>query len=415
MGSVFIYGSGGGSSIKQVEKTVDLSLASGNQTLTPDKGEAFSKVTINKPSTLVSTNILSGVNIGGVVGNVVVSNTLPTLNKVTISRSSDTISISNPSSNGSYVSKYRIYSSGAKIKEQTGTSFSLIGLGKGSYELTVAACANYFNDSPVSSSIKATVYSIGLSLTNLTSSNSATLISDKLEWSTTLSPTTGYYLPEDIEVTMGGSPCTYEYNSYKGTLAIKSVTGDIVVTAAAYTAKKLRRPTLSVDDTSLTVTPPKFAEVTNTYIDGTLAWTYEDIKDYVVSDVSGSTYGFELNDDEYYESNNQKKSSTYALCKVTWNLTAEKTVTLRCISYGESGYDYGLVSQIDQTLSASTNDDGSTGSTTVLKNFKGLSSATPVDLSLTIPSGEHFIYCKYKKDGSGDTGNDSFQFKVIEE
>lgn len=414
MGSVFIYGSGGGSSIKQVEKTVDLSLASGNQTLTPDKGEAFSKVTINKPSTLVSTNILSGVNIGGVVGNVVVSNTLPTLNKVTISRSSDTISISNPSSNGSYVSKYRIYSSGAKIKEQTGTSFSLIGLGKGSYELTVAACANYFNDSPVSSSIKATVYSIGLSLTNLTSSNSATLISDKLEWSTTLSPTTGYYLPEDIEVTMGGSPCTYEYNSYKGTLAIKSVTGDIAVTAAAYTAKKLRRPTLSVDDTSLTVTPPRFAEVTNTYIDGTLAWTYEDIKDYVVSDVSGSTYGFELNDDEYYESNNQKKSSTYALCKVTWNLTAEKTVTLRCISYGESSYDYGLVSQIDQTLSASTNDDGSTGSTTVLKNFKGLSSATPVDLSLTIPSGEHFIYCKYKKDGSGDTGNDSFQFKVME-
>lgn len=413
MAQVFIYGVGG-SSTKRVEKTVALSLASGDQTVYPSEGEAFSKVTITKPSTLVSTNILSGVNIGGVVGNITLSTTLPTLNKVTISRSNDTITISNPSSNGSFVSKYRIYNNGDNIKEQTGTNFSLIGLGKGEYSLTVAAVGSKFNDSPVSSTIKASVYSITQSLTGLTSTNSATLISDKLGWTTTLKPTAGYYLPEDIEVTMGGKTCTYEYDSYKGALTVKSVTGDIIVTAVGYTAKKLRRPTLSVSDTTLTVTPSKYAQVTNTYIDGTLAWTYGDTRDYTVEDVPGTLYGFELNGDGYYESDNQKKPSTYALCKVTWTTTAEKTVTLRCISYGESNYDYGLVSQIDQTLSASTNDDGSTGSTTVLKNFKGLSSATPVDLSLTIPSGEHFIYCKYRKNGSGDTGNDSFQFKVIE-
>lgn len=49
-------------------KTVDLSMASGNQVVSPDGGEVLSSVTINKPSTLVAENIKKDVNIGGVVG-----------------------------------------------------------------------------------------------------------------------------------------------------------------------------------------------------------------------------------------------------------------------------------------------------------------------------------------------------------
>lgn len=50
------------------EKTVDLSMASGNQVISPDSEKVLSSVTVNKPSTLISDNIKKDVNIGGVVG-----------------------------------------------------------------------------------------------------------------------------------------------------------------------------------------------------------------------------------------------------------------------------------------------------------------------------------------------------------
>ena len=50
------------------EKTVDLAMASGNQVISPDAGKNLSKVTVTKPSTLVAGNIKTGVSIGGVTG-----------------------------------------------------------------------------------------------------------------------------------------------------------------------------------------------------------------------------------------------------------------------------------------------------------------------------------------------------------
>ena len=50
------------------EKIVDLSMASGNQVISPDSEKVLSKITVNKPSTLIPDNIKKDVNIGGVVG-----------------------------------------------------------------------------------------------------------------------------------------------------------------------------------------------------------------------------------------------------------------------------------------------------------------------------------------------------------
>ena len=49
-------------------KTVDLAMASGNQTIIPDSGKTLSQVTVTKPTTMVPENIKKGINIGGVVG-----------------------------------------------------------------------------------------------------------------------------------------------------------------------------------------------------------------------------------------------------------------------------------------------------------------------------------------------------------
>lgn len=56
-------------------KTVTLSLASGNQTVSATSGKYMTSVTINKPSTLVAGNIKNGVNIAGVTGKATVVDT----------------------------------------------------------------------------------------------------------------------------------------------------------------------------------------------------------------------------------------------------------------------------------------------------------------------------------------------------
>lgn len=49
-------------------KTVDLAMASGNQTITPTSGKVLSQVIVKKPATMLPENIKKDVNIGGVVG-----------------------------------------------------------------------------------------------------------------------------------------------------------------------------------------------------------------------------------------------------------------------------------------------------------------------------------------------------------
>ena len=128
--------------------------------------------------------------------------------------------------------------------------------------------------------------------------------------------------------------------------------------------------------------------------------------------VSTGTYPFELNTNGYYESTNKGKSNSYSYA--TLNYEGFNKLVLECINSGESNYDYGIISQPDVQLSESTTDDGSSESTKVFKNFKYQGSANPVKLTIPSDGGSHFITIKFIKDGSGDTGNDSLQFKVIE-
>lgn len=55
---------------QEVEKTYTLDFSSGNIVDTPESGQVFSKVTIVKPSTLISSNILAPVTIAGVQGSI---------------------------------------------------------------------------------------------------------------------------------------------------------------------------------------------------------------------------------------------------------------------------------------------------------------------------------------------------------
>lgn len=224
-----------------------------------------------KGATMPATE--NSANLADTVASILSSGT-PSLFAPTISRDNDTVSISNPPSNGGFVNKYKIYNGDTLLKGQTSTSFSLIALGQGDYSLSVVACGNDFTDSPKSNSISATVYTLTKNLHKLSTSDSTALISNGTPYTTTLIPDSGAYLPENITVTTGGKTYTkFTYDSYTGVITIPAVNGNIEINAVADNVNRLRRPAISLSGGVLSVTPPRYAETTYVYVDDTLKYT----------------------------------------------------------------------------------------------------------------------------------------------
>lgn len=132
--------------------------------------------------------------------------------------------------------------------------------------------------------------------------------------------------------------------------------------------------------------------------------------DYTVSFVSG--YNFTKNAAGFYESQNFGMHNSYALAKVTFNLKTAGDVIFDVINYAESSYDFGIFSNIDATLTTSSSADNSN----VYKSFSGLQSPNITHVIYNnVSAGEHFVYVKYKKDGSANAGYDSLQFRLATE
>lgn len=120
-------------------------------------------------------------------------------------------------------------------------------------------------------------------------------------------------------------------------------------------------------------------------------------------------YDFTLTSDGYYTSQNAGVANSYAYGGFKFTFTKPTQVKFRCISYGEIDYDYGIMSNLDTSLSS----DNTADSTGVYHSFKGESSATPQTFSMTIPAGNHYVSFKYIKDGSKDINGDYFKVKCF--
>lgn len=138
---------------------------------------------------------------------------------------------------------------------------------------------------------------------------------------------------------------------------------------------------------------------------------YETIPEstYEVVAVENASYGFELNDNGYYESKNKGVSSSYAICQVNILNVAGRKVYFDCINSGESNYDFGILSKVNTALSLTSNEDNSSN---YFKSFKGQSSTNVQTVEYTDAIDNCFIQVKFIKDTSGDQGNDTLQFKV---
>lgn len=342
----------------------------------------------------------------------------PQLNRVTIAKSGSNLKITNPSTNGNFVAGYKLYGNGELKEEQNGSSFNLLNLAPNKYAITVRAKGNNFIDSIDSNTVDVAVFNIIYNLTDINASINTAKITNGQTLSFTLTPVTDKYLPLNIQIECNGQILDYTYNDYSGAVNINTIAleyGDstqntINITAVALDAPKLHAPVLSVDGDTLYAEQPKFATSLEYYMNGVLFSTDTDLPlpTFNVVAVPDATYGFELNSEGYYVSKNYHIRNSAALCKVVFNVPYETQVRLDCINSGESGYDYGIISQIDKTL---ITNNGIDDSTKVLKRFD-ISSTNVQTVTFTVPSGEHFIYIKYRKDSSADNGNDTLQFKV---
>lgn len=132
--------------------------------------------------------------------------------------------------------------------------------------------------------------------------------------------------------------------------------------------------------------------------------------DYVVHTPSGASYGFALNANGFYESTNKGISNSASVAQVDFYTDGTKKILVECINYGESNYDFGILSNIGASLTLTSAAD----TTNVKKSFKGSQSASiqTVDYG-TVAAGNRSFYIKYRKDTSVDSNNDSLQFRIV--
>ena len=130
-----------------------------------------------------------------------------------------------------------------------------------------------------------------------------------------------------------------------------------------------------------------------------------------VTTASGASYGFNLNSSTgYYVSQNAGQSGSAAVCRVTFNLPVRCLVTIQYINYAEATYDYGIFGNIDTALGTTSSADSNA--------YRTLSSSSdnsdyPETLTYEIPSGEHYIDIKFRKDNYTDSNNDTLQWKIL--
>lgn len=130
-----------------------------------------------------------------------------------------------------------------------------------------------------------------------------------------------------------------------------------------------------------------------------------------VGDASIADYEFTKTSDGYYTSQNAGVHKSFSYGGLKFNFTKSTAITIRCISYGEAEYDYGIVSNLDTMLEW----DNKADATGVKKAFSGEneSSSSYVDLTMTVPPGSHFITFKYIKDSNVHKNGDYFKIKCF--
>lgn len=420
----------------EMEKTVDLAMADGDQVIEADEDTVLTKVTVRKPETLVPENIISGITIGGITG----THEAPKLYAPTAvtGPTEDTTglyyyTVANPTaSNGVFADTVLVVTSSDTVLAEIPCTGATTKIYASDFtEINKVVLANFYarfaGEGFVTSdkyNKVANIFVIQIfeySLQNVTLNSQPKRVYQQDKITIIASAGEGYYLPKEISFLLSDGTVasfTASYDPETGTIIFQPGTYDftegvINVCIAAVDTQWVRMPTvLRFEDNILVVEYGDYSELLVVYVDGDPVAQLEAIPTLVevtteVTTPSSVSYGFELDSDGYYTSANKGVTSSYAMSRIDIVTNSDITLLLDCICYGESNYDYGLISKIDTSLAFSNTADAS-----VFKTFKGASSSSLVRVEYPVTAGEHYIYMKYIKDSSGNSGADTFRFKI---
>ena len=193
---------------------------------------------------LTPDNIADGVTVLGIVGtHQGGGGELPQLHAPTISVVEDTLTITNPATNGDFVTAFGGYANGASVGAIPVSSNPLdltsLGFPAGDYTLTATCKGTNFAESAQSNSLAYTniFYDVSSVLVGCSSSNSAATVRKGKPYTATISALAGYkLLGATVTVTMGGEDITataYTYSNKKGLISIASASGEIAISVTA--------------------------------------------------------------------------------------------------------------------------------------------------------------------------------------
>ena len=171
--------------------------------------------------------------------------------------------------------------------------------------------------------------------------------------------------------------------------------------------------TIYPTDPVLTLALDNGVDVTNQLVGGIPTNNYT-----VTTQVTGATYGFNLNSSTgYYVSTNNGVAKSASVARINMDFESDCVVTIQYINYAEASYDYGMFGKLDTTvatdgLTASSVSSSPSDSTSNYQLAMCSNSSSTQTITYQVPAGQHYIDVKYGKDDGTDSNNDSLQWKI---
>lgn len=172
--------------------------------------------------------------------------------------------------------------------------------------------------------------------------------------------------------------------------------------------------TIYPTDPQLTLALDNGVDITSQLQGGTPTNTYT-----VTTQVSGASYGFQLNSSTgYYVSTNNGVAKSASVARLNMDFESSCLVTIQYINYAEENYDYGMFGKLDTTvatdgLTASYGGSSPSDSTSNYQISKCSNSSSAQTITYEVPAGEHYIDIKYGKDDATNSNNDTLQWKIL--